>query len=65
VKDKHSSFLGKFVIYGRKKFHNIGPRRKRDDADDFLCGFGTTINDAAIGATIGNEEIFRLGDPFK
>ena len=28
-------------------------RRKRDDADDALCGISTTLNDAAIGATIG------------
>jgi hypothetical protein len=26
--DKHSSLLRKFVNYGQKKFHNIGPRRK-------------------------------------
>ena len=35
-------------------------RRKRDDADDFLCGFGTTLNDAAIGATIGKLEYFLI-----
>jgi hypothetical protein len=28
-------------------------RRRRDDADDALCGFGKTLNDAAIGATLG------------
>jgi hypothetical protein len=26
VRDKHSSLLWKIVNYGRKKFHNIGPR---------------------------------------
>ncbi len=27
AREKHSSFLRKFVNYGRKKFNNIGPRR--------------------------------------
>jgi hypothetical protein len=26
ARDKHSSLLQKFVNYGQKKFHNIGPR---------------------------------------
>ncbi len=28
ARDKHSSLLQKFVNYGQKKFHNIGPRRQ-------------------------------------
>jgi hypothetical protein len=26
AKDKHSSLFWKFLIYGEKKFYNIGPR---------------------------------------
>ncbi len=28
-------------------------RRKRDSGDEFICGFSKTLNDAAIGATLG------------
>jgi hypothetical protein len=35
--DKHSSLLRKFVIYDRKKFYRVGPKRERVDIGSNGC----------------------------
>jgi hypothetical protein len=39
ARDKHTSLLRTFVNYGRKKFYNIGARRKKHGVDKILSEY--------------------------
>ncbi len=72
VSDKHSILLRKFVIYGRKKFYNIGTRAHCYKTF-YVCnlrifvispGAGPRVEDASLGRATALSPIIRLGSKY-